>query len=557
MSIKLFTKGGFRHIIIKNSIDKNCVNDFSNAFSPSIDRYEVTFVNIKAIPKTIIDILYKIIYIKKLKIIIFSTDKILSNYLQDIGIKALPLRHNEIQLKLEPKNIEAVVIGGSADSLENIITIVKTIPLADISFFVVQHIASDAPLLLENILKDYTKYKVKYAENNEPIDKGIVYLNPPDYHMEIHSDKIKLHQGYKVNYSRPSISVFFNSFSKKYKNAGLALLTCGYGNDGSDALQTLKQNETTVILQNPSECEAKDMLINAKQTKNYDFIWDIDEIRGFFSAVLQTTVNKDDAISMFLKQIHKLYGYDFTKYDRGSVTRRIKTSMISHGINSFPLFVKETLTKQEVFNQLLLSISINVTEFFRRPQLYIALKSLLLQEFSNSKNLKIWVAGSSTGQEPYSIAMLLDEIHILNRSLIYATDFNQVIIDQASNGIYPYIKLEQSKLNADQLLKKDFYDYFDNNESYVTIKQYIRKKILFFNHNLVTDSSFNHFDIISCKNVMIYFTPALQEIVLQLFYDSLNENGYLQLGESEMLHQSFEGKFIPYDKTNKLYKKVG
>ena len=128
MSIKLFTKGRFRHIVIKDTIDKNSADDFRNVFSPSIDRYEITFLNIKSISKNIIDILYEAIYVKKFQIIIYTTSNKLSNYLKDININNFSLRYNDKKPELELKNIEAVVIGGSADSLENIMKVVRTIP---------------------------------------------------------------------------------------------------------------------------------------------------------------------------------------------------------------------------------------------------------------------------------------------------------------------------------------------------------------------------------------------------------------------------------------------
>ena len=556
MSIKLFTKGEYRHIVVKGSINKNTVEDFETAFIPKITRYEISFLNIRSLPKAIVDKLYEILYEKNFKVVIYVTSAKLSNYLKNINIKNMPLRYKDKNLILEPRKIEAVVIGGSADSLENIISIVRAIPLADISLFIVQHIKSDTPLLLDKILKEHTSYKISYPNNDEVVKKGVIYLNPPDYHMKLENEKIVLNKGAKVNYARPSVSVLFESVSEVYKNSAIAFLSCGYGNDGSNVLKSMQKNETMIVLQDQEECEAKEMLKNAKKTKHYDFIWSIDESRSFFSTIFQTTVNKNDAITMFLKQIHTQYGYDFTKYDNGNVKRRIEASMIKENIKSLPLFIKEVLTKRELFEELLLSISINVTEFFRRPQLYIALKNLLKKEFTNSSNIKLWVAGSSTGQEAYSISMLLQDINMNKKSLIYATDFNSVIIDEAHNGLYPSEKLVGCKVNSDLVLESDFYSYFDKNKAYSSINETTRKKVLFFTHNLVSDSSFNHFDIISCKNVLIYFTPVLQEIVLQLFYDSLNDNGYLLLGESEMLHQAFNRKFVAYDSTNKIYKKV-
>jgi chemotaxis protein methyltransferase CheR len=312
---------------------------------------------------------------------------------------------------------------------------------------------------------------------------------------------------------------------------------------------------TTVLIQDPSECEAHDMPISAIQTKDYDFILKTDEVRSLFSTLFYISPMRDDAIRLLLKELHTLYGYDFADYNRDTVLRRLEAVQQRMGITTLSLFVKEVLTDRRVFDELLLSVSINVTEFFRKPPLYIGFQKLLEDKF-NDRGAKIWIAGSSTGEEPYSVAMMLHQFGIYDDSLIYATDFNSVILEEASNGLFSKERVFRDREKGDEVLGAGkFMSYFENMGGYFSVSEDIRKKLLFFSHNLATDSSFNQFDIISCKNVLIYFNRELQEHVFQLFYDSLEVGGFLLLGESEVVPLSFRDRFKNYDILNKIYVK--
>jgi len=557
MSIKVFLNNHLKHIVLKDTLGTFEIEGFERAFREGVE-YDITLLNLKSIPKAMVDILKKELYINQRAISIYVEHPRLSKYLSALGFQNRLISHQGIELntKITPQPLKSITIGGSADSMEKIIAIVEHIPLANISIFVIQHIKEDAQPIFDKILQTKTQYQVTYPQNGETIQEGHLYISPPALHMLVKEGKIYLENTPKVNYSRPSLSVLFASTAHCYGSQNITVITCGYGSDGSDALNILYEQGSGVIISDPCECEAKDMLTNAINTNAYHHILKTDEIRSFFNTLLQTVVDKESFITRFLKEIKSVYGYDFVKYDRKSVTRRVEALMLQCGIHSLPLLAKEVLLHKALFDELLLSISINVTEFFRKPPLYVAMRELLAKEFQGS-HLKIWVAGSSSGEEPYSIAMLLDELRLYSQSIIYATDFNPIVIEEAKNGLYTQEAIADSIPNSTMVLKySNIANYMDEQTSYYAIKEYLKKNVLFFTHNLVSDGSFNQFDIISCKNVLIYFTPSLQEVVFALFYESLYDGGYLLLGESESLPPTLSKKFKTCSVEHKIYQKV-
>jgi chemotaxis protein methyltransferase CheR len=186
-----------------------------------------------------------------------------------------------------------------------------------------------------------------------------------------------------------------------------------------------------------------------------------------------------------------------------------------------------------------------------------SIAEFLNEKYSKTCNIKLWSAGCSSGEEVYSMAILLERLGLLNISIVYATDFNKAILEDAKNGVYSKETCELGLSNYNEVgLDDELSNYVINHDKFVIIKNYIREKVNFFQHNLVIDGSFNEFDIIICKNVLIYFDDNLQQVVFQLFYDSLKFGGYLVLGKSEMVHVSFADKFQRYKDDSKIFKKV-
>jgi chemotaxis protein methyltransferase CheR len=331
---------------------------------------------------------------------------------------------------------------------------------------------------------------------------------------------------------------------------------CGYGRDGSDYLKYLKDNGSEIIIQNPADCVAKDMPKNAIETMFYHQILDIEKIVHYIKSTLRVNVDIKDQVTSFLKNINIVYGYDFTNYDRSSLSRRIKLLMEQNKIIDFKHFERLIFSDDNFFNKLLGILSINVTKFFRNPEVFQSMQKEVIPYINSFPSIRIWCAGCSKGDEPYSIAIMLDEMGLLHKSQIYATDFNRTILSEAESAMYTTEEFDQSKKNYIQSGgKKDFETWFDMNKNYVQLKKSIRNKVIFFKHNLVSDSSINEFNLIFCRNVLIYFDKSLQQKVFDLIDESLIRNTFLILGQSEALPDKYNYKIVG-DRKNKIYKKA-
>lgn len=260
----------------------------------------------------------------------------------------------------------------------------------------------------------------------------------------------------------------------------------------------------------------------------------------------------------FLKELNTIYGYDYTEYQIDSVIRRINIAMTRESIYDFNLFREHALNNEEVFKDLFLDLSINITEFFRDPDVFNFIRNKVLPYLNSYSHIKIWCAGCSNGKEVYSLAMMLKETGMLEKTQIYATDINPYVIEEAKNGIYSMKTLSKDISNYRYSGgKNNFIQYFDISNSYIKIKDELMKNILFFQHSLLSNGRLNEFNLIICRNVFIYFNDSLQENMLKNFNSSLGTNGFLVLGKSEGIQKNNGQKyFVKYDESHKVYKKV-
>ena len=395
----------------------------------------------------------------------------------------------------------------------------------------------------DEILQAYTEYKVSYAKDGEYINKKHIYIAPNNKHLKVRDSYFYLSDDDKYNFAKPSISLSYASFSECYKEKLLVIQECGYCDDGVDKLEYLRSNNSKIILQNMNECEAKPMIQNAIKVGVQHYIFTLKEIQRYLEYLSQS-LNEDDLISYLLEMIYDKYCYDFRLYHRKMLKRRFDIFATKHGVKNVKNAVGLILFDVNAFKAFFLDVSINVTEFFRKPKSFNQISLILNTRYKHAQHLKVWSAGCSSGEEVYSLAILLDNLNFLEKSIIYATDFNSVVLQEAKNGIFSkdsYIQAEENLIKVD--LNIDLNQYFTKNDNFSCINEKIKKKTLFFQHNLATDSSFNEFDIIICNNVIIYFDYQLQIKVFKLFYDSLKFGGYLVLGKSEMLVQELADKF--------------
>ena len=258
----------------------------------------------------------------------------------------------------------------------------------------------------------------------------------------------------------------------------------------------------------------------------------------------------------FLINIYNVYGHDFIHYNHGTLKRRIEVHCIKIDLDDFDSYSKLVLNDKTYFEQMFTYFSINVTEFFREPEQLKLFREEVIPYLKSFPHIKIWCAGCSSGESPYSLSMILDEEGLLSKSQIYATDFNQRVLKLAKDGVFDIKDFEQSSNNYKKSGgTREFKDYFIKQGKYFKVKNYLKEHILFFNHNLATDGVMNEFQLIICKNVIIYFDDNLKQRVITLFDDSLVDNGFLIFGNSEYLPEYFSNKFKLYRKNSKVYHK--
>jgi chemotaxis protein methyltransferase CheR len=269
------------------------------------------------------------------------------------------------------------------------------------------------------------------------------------------------------------------------------------------------------------------------------------------------TDTEDLEIQLLLEAIYLKYGYDFRDYARASVKRRILRRLTLSRLKNLAEMQHTLLHEVEFFEMLLSDLSINVTEMFRDPSFYRALREEVIPLLKTYPFIKIWHAGCATGEEVYSMAILLKEEGLYKRTQIYATDFNDVVLQKAKEGIYSVENIKEYTMNYQKAGgKNSFVDYYTAKHHHIIMDRSLKAQLVFANHNLGTDKVFGEMNLIVCRNVLIYFNRDLQNRVLKLFYDSLCHYGFLCLGSKESIKfSSCAPHFEPFVENEKIYRK--
>jgi len=549
MNIIVQENNNLRKIIVQALETKEDINSLLSSFTNTMP-IEISFLNIQNLPKIII------IELKRLtnSIKIITNESTLKSYLMNLGFDVIFLNHYQSE-KNKSLDLQVLALGGSAGSLSKFCDIVNSLPKSNISVFVIMHQKADQPSKLSNILQSCTEYyKVCEATSDQKVEPATIYTVQPGKHLLVVNGFIFLTDHKKRNFSRPSISTTFESLSDEYKNGLLAILVCGYGEDGSDALECLQNNHSSIIVEEPKECKATPMLTNAIKTNNVDYVLSLKDINEFITLHISNKLFTKTQLNNFLEKIYTQYGYDYRGYSLKHIKRRIHLFYHTLQSETFSQFEQSVLKDVNIFRDLFLNISVNVTTFYRNPSVFKRLRDEILPKLDSFLDIKIWCAGCSSGEEPYSIAIILKELGLLSRSLIYATDLNEIILQNAKNGIFAKEGYDEFRSNYYKAGGADsFSKYFVDHQNFVEIKDEIKENILFFKHNLVLDGKINDFQLIFCRNVLIYFDTDLKAKVFKLFDESLDNYGFLVLGESESIHN--HNKFQTLDEKHKIYKR--
>ncbi|WP_305857712.1 CheR family methyltransferase [Balneatrix alpica] len=263
-------------------------------------------------------------------------------------------------------------------------------------------------------------------------------------------------------------------------------------------------------------------------------------------------------LEVMLEAIFRRYGYDFREYAKASLLRRLHLAREALNEPDFGQLQYRIIRDENAFRRLLSFMSVTVTEMFRDPLFFAALREHIFPHLSTYPFLKVWHAGCATGEEVYSMAIFFKEAGLYERTHFYATDINSESLKKASRGIYPVAHMAQSIKNYQQAGgREDFSQYYSANYESIKFHDSIKSNITFSSHNLATDGVFNEMDLIICRNVMIYFGKALQERVLNTFYNSLSPLGFLALGSKETAHIGGNELFMDCVRDEKIYRKRG
>ncbi len=462
-----------------------------------------------------------------------------------------------------PRFSHLVVIGASAGGIESLSVLVSMLPSTFAAPIVIaQHLSPTRDSALGDILARRGPLPVRTIQDPDPLEPGVIYVVPPNSNVVITDHEVRLNDD--VHGAQPSIDLLFTSASEIFQENLIAVVLSGTGSDGAMGARAVKNAGGTVVIQNPDTAAYPGMPLSLARS-NVNIVANRERIADILTELVAGTLTIPPAtehsqVRSFLNELRDESGIDFTSYKEATIERRLQRRMVVTGKTTIADYVRHVHTHPDERQHLVNSFLIKVTEFFRDPVVYTYLREQVLPELirtarERGTDLRIWSAGSATGEEPYSLAMIVSDLladhgHQHDPAVrIYATDLDEEAVAFARRGIYPARTLENLPPG---LLERHFVESGEDFE----VRKELRGMIVFGAHDLGQRSPFPRIDLILCRNVLIYFTPALQRRALQLFAFSLRLGGYLTLGKSETVSPLAE-YFTEDQPTLKVYRRSG
>lgn len=473
--------------------------------------------------------------------------------------------------KSKPKENElfpVVGIGASARGLEAYTQLLNHLPSdTGMAFVIIQHLAPHQESLLSELLSRATQMPVSQVEDGMAVEQNQVYVIPPNKKMTIAQGVLKLEPRGESRRPFMAVDAFFLSLAEERGNKAIAVVLSGADSDGSQGLEAIKAAGGITFAQCENSAKVNGMPNTAVATGQVDFILPPQAIAEELAKIsshpyitysnLEKSVEKKpegkDAISTIFSLLRTATGVDFSNYKQTTLTRRILRRMALYKLEEMTDYVRYLQDHPPEVTALYQDLLIGVTQFFRDPETYEALKSKVFPTIVKDKSpgtpIRIWVAGCSTGEEAYSIVICLleflaDEV-IKPPIQIYATDISEMAIDKARNAFYTPSQI--GHISPERLHR-----FFVEVEGGYQISKLVRELCVFARQNLISDPPFSRMDLIACRNVLIYLGTSLQKKLLPLFHYGLKATGFLMLGPSETVGD-FSDLFALIDKKNKIY----
>ncbi|OFX18910.1 MAG: hypothetical protein A2033_12235 [Bacteroidetes bacterium GWA2_31_9] len=448
-----------------------------------------------------------------------------------------------------PKDFYVVGIGASAGGLEAIEAFFSKVPLdSGLAYVIIQHLSPDYKSLMPEILLKRTTLPVHTAEDGMMVKPNNIYLIPRRMNMKIFHSKLHLTEKNTLHILNLPIDIFLHSLAEDFEEKAVGVILSGTGSDGSRGVRSIKELGGIVIVQDPDSAKFDGMPKSAITSGIVDFILPPQEIpekvisyvkhpfiqdkektKDFFAAA-------EDSLTKIILLIKEKFGLDFTFYKNATIARRVERRLTINQIERIDDYLdylfSSKVEQRTLYNELL----IGVTKFFRDTEAFNIVENEIIPAIFDNKTAKdeirIWVSACSTGEEAYSIAILFKEYMLKNNRnndiKLFATDVDKTSIEYASAGVY------NASITADVSVER-LNKFFNQTGDSYKINDEIREMIVFATHNIIKDPPFNKIDLISCRNLLIYFQTVLQQKVLSLFNFALHKSGYLFLGSSESI----------------------
>lgn len=458
-----------------------------------------------------------------------------------------------------------VAIGASAGGLEAIQEFFDNMPSnGNLSFIIIQHLSPDYKSLLVELISKHTFMKVQEAAHNIPVEKNCVYVIPNDKLLTIKHGLLQLTEKKAEKAPNTAIDTFLKSLAEDQGSKAIAVILSGTGTDGSKGIQTIQHAGGMVLVQDPISAKFDGMPNSAIASGFADYIMAPELMpEEIFNYIKERPVRipsdgkpDESYLPEVLKLIEKSCQYDFTNYKTPTILRRIGRRMTQLGYRKFTDYLEYLRSSSEECKLLGKEFLIGVTKFFRDKAAFEILRNEVLMDIIHTKKdgdiIKVWVAACSTGEEAYTIAIIIDDLlQCLEKNLevkIFATDIDIDAIEFASKGTYPVQSVSELEEN---LVRR----YFVQQNGSVTVHPLLRKQVVFARHNILKDPPFIKNDLITCRNMLIYMNNILQRKVCTTLQFSLNKGGYLFLGPSEVPSATRES-FQELNSKWKIYRKT-
>jgi two-component system CheB/CheR fusion protein len=483
---------------------------------------------------------------------------------------ALNTSDTEMDSSPEPMSFPIVGIGASAGGLESFTRLLQHLPSdTGMAFVFVQHLAPRHASMLASLLSRATAMPVMEAEQSTSVKANHVYVIPPNTLITLAGGVLELQPRPEERGAPRPIDHFFRSLGTERKTLAIGVVLSGADSDGALGLQAIREEGGIAIVQSETSAKHPDMPRAAMVAGPVDLILSPEEIAGELKRIgrhpsltkyglamdVPEGLGDEPRLNKIFALLQAATAVDFRGYKRGTIQRRLARRMILQKQDQLDSYLSYLGSNRQELLALYEDILINVTGFFRDPEVYLAFQEEvvpgLLKGRSDSSPLRVWVPGCSTGEEVYSIAMcLLESMSKFSTPVplqIFGTDISERAIATARAAVYP--ESEVAKLSPERVA-----NFFSRAEHGYQINKSIREMCVFARQNVCEDPPFSRLHLVSCRNVLIYFGSALQRQVVATFHYALQPDGYLMLGHAESLRE-FPDLFSSLDKHNKLYKK--